>query len=1257
MARRRTTTDADAAVEPLDSNVAETGTPVESASEVTQKPRRTRKTPAVATTDATSTETAPVTDTPAEQPAPKPRRTRAKAADVVVVADEQSGANVQATDEPAAPARQTRTRRTTKPVVEEATPTSVAEPMVVEAIAPQVVDLSGPQRTRGRRRPVENATVVEVPVVSNDDDIQTAGQTGEANGESTDGAENFRSRNQRTRRGRGRRGRGGDVVTDAGQDTENAAGDTDETATDETSSDPSSRSARSRRGRGRRGRSGEPETTEVAAGAESSDATGGESDSDDDDGRGDRRRGRGLRRTRTVAAPQLMLGGDGSSETSESDADEAAAPARRSQRSANLPPAIPLLVPIPEEPLPPVFAPLSTDLLERFSASSVRLVNGRPILHVNGDARPAIMFFVNTEGDFDRSVAQRQIRYAYQAGVRVFTMLAHLPWRTSADERNYAHLEEMLQFVADIAPEAMILPRLIFSPPSGWVRRNPDDMAIGVDGPTGDVPLGSQAFWAGDAEDALRAAIERMAAGPHASRVLGVYLEHGEWIYDRVAGYDRSPVNTKAFRRWLRSEYRGNVVQLRAAWHDGNVTFDNADVPSYPAPTNFPVGANQFFGPRERRWVDFHKFSSAIAAQVINRLGRVVKETSGDKLTVAVSYGYTFELPRGHSGHLALADVLAAPYVDMLTGPFSYTGREAGGSAPFPSPVDSIALHGKLWIAEDDTKTYLASDESPDTYNVRLDDLRQTQTVHARNFGAALAKGTGISWMDLWGEGWLDTEEIWEALAAMVDFAYVHLDRQLKRTEPIPTPAVAVFVDEASCMNVRDEDLLNSLVGGHRDTFARAGVDVGYYLLSDLASEKFTHTVKLAILLNAFTIPEATRTAIRTKLNNHGTTVVWMMAPGCIDGPVSELSEIVGVHLKLQPYASKAGSTFLNNSGTPLLEGINGMTFGDTVRRHPLIAIDDFRSRTLAEYPNRNASVAIRKHPRHQSMFIGEPVLSLGLLRNLCRLAGIHRYQADDDVMWVSDNWLAIHSGPGGGIKVVLPIDTGLYDVVYGEVITTRGYGRGFPIPERGTRLLVIGGTDVQAEYGADGGGVVDGFGDDVLPVFEPFVFEAEDVPTQVDPAPEEDLLAKAIAMMPEHMMEAKAVDIETDPNTGEQTRRRRRRRRGESYDREVAEPLAENAAAAVVETKTLPPLDELLPESTEVTGELPPVPDELQPLESLIVAEEAPVKRRRATTRRTKKAVDETPLKEVVSETANVSDAPADQLIAESEPEVTEGE
>ena len=75
------------------------------------------------------------------------------------------------------------------------------------------------------------------------------------------------------------------------------------------------------------------------------------------------------------------------------------------------------------------------------------------------------------------------------------------------------------------------------------------------------------------------------------------------------------------------------------------------------------------------------------------------------------------------------------------------------------------------------------------------------------------------------------------------------------------------------------------------------------------------------------------------------------------------------------------------------------------------------------------------------------------------------------------------------------------------------------------------------------------------------------------------------------------------------------------------------------------------------IRDRLPPVPDELQPLASLIVPELAPAKRRRATTRRTKKVADATPVEEVVTEANNLSDASADQPTAEPEQEVTEGE
>ena len=83
MARRRTTTDADATVESPESIVADNGNQPESTPEATPKPRRTRKPTVVADGDETST----IDAAAAPDVAPKPRRTRAKAVEPAATAD------------------------------------------------------------------------------------------------------------------------------------------------------------------------------------------------------------------------------------------------------------------------------------------------------------------------------------------------------------------------------------------------------------------------------------------------------------------------------------------------------------------------------------------------------------------------------------------------------------------------------------------------------------------------------------------------------------------------------------------------------------------------------------------------------------------------------------------------------------------------------------------------------------------------------------------------------------------------------------------------------------------------------------------------------------------------------------------------------------------------------------------------------------------------------------------------------------------
>ena len=199
-------------------------------------------------------------------------------------------------------------------------------------------------------------------------------------------------------------------------------------------------------------------------------------------------------------------------------------------------------------PIAPRYLPLPDETLARFCEVTVAPHNGVVELSINGIPLLPVFLFVNTEvadePEAAREIAVSQIKRAYNSGVRAFTLLAHLPWRKKSGERRFDSLDAMLALVAESAPDAFILPRLIFSPPVSWERANPEQMARFSNEETGDASLGSDLFWNGEATDALRAAIEHLAESEHAARILGVYLERGEWFQPKGLGADDSEANT-----------------------------------------------------------------------------------------------------------------------------------------------------------------------------------------------------------------------------------------------------------------------------------------------------------------------------------------------------------------------------------------------------------------------------------------------------------------------------------------------------------------------------------------------------------------------------------------------------------------------------------------------------------------------------------------------------------------------------------------
>jgi hypothetical protein len=118
-----------------------------------------------------------------------------------------------------------------------------------------------------------------------------------------------------------------------------------------------------------------------------------------------------------------------------------------------------------------------------------------------------------------------------------------------------------------------------------------------------------------------------------------------------------------------------------------------------------------------------------------------------------------------------------------------------------------------------------------------------------------------------------------------------------------------------------------------------------------------------------------------------------------------EMSDVIGMHLRLQPWGSKTG-TVITDGRSPLTDGQRGQRIGDPEERrvNPSFTVADARAQVLGEYVHSgNPSLAVRKHAEWQSVFLGETRLTPFLLRGLYRLAGVPTYTIEDDVPgWVT---------------------------------------------------------------------------------------------------------------------------------------------------------------------------------------------------------------------------------------------------------------
>lgn len=405
--------------------------------------------------------------------------------------------------------------------------------------------------------------------------------------------------------------------------------------------------------------------------------------------------------------------------------------------------------------------------------AEVRMIEGHPALFIKGNAVPPFAY-MSYFGE------TRHYREIAAAGIHLYCFPAYLgdrginsasgigpfrpPIMPEENRLDYSSIREDFRKILEADPRAMVIIRVHLDVPGWWDMKYPGESSLQADG-TLERQSFSSPIWREHAGENLRSLVSWLLSSSYAEHLAGIHVAAGfteEWFYHFSETFaDRSPARRNAFRKWLKEEYRYDPSLLRKAWGDERVTFENAETADISGSVRNPVWRDPS---REPEVMDAFRFHARTMADNIAFFCGIVKQSSGGRLLTGAFYGYHFYVTDSRRGHGALARLLECPDLDYLSSPNVYK-REMGEDWAPMAAVQSVLLHGKLWMAENDTRTSLTTllkDSRPEIcppgqYESAVwlgpPALESSAALLWANSARMLSYGYGGWWFDMWG-GW-----------------------------------------------------------------------------------------------------------------------------------------------------------------------------------------------------------------------------------------------------------------------------------------------------------------------------------------------------------------------------------------------------------------------------------------------------------------------------------------------------------------------
>lgn len=719
--------------------------------------------------------------------------------------------------------------------------------------------------------------------------------------------------------------------------------------------------------------------------------------------------------------------------------------------------------------------------------TNVKMHGGRPAIVVDGRVYPPSFATVRTRDNGGRDIHfdPSYFESLGKAGIKVFFLHCNTLW---LQPNSIELFDREAQALLSVAPDAYILPRIGLHPPIEWIEAHPEECITYSDGARppfhlftesyeADLPMMyslASSLWREAAGEALAEVWKALMALPYADRIIGCFPAAGqssEWYSglpyidrdnERVQGY--SAAVKREFSLYL-SETYGTDEALRHAWHNETATIADPPIPTYE---------EHYFGmdvdfdaaiPKKKMLsnaetpkaecngthigaftdmntcphvYDFYRAHHKATARAQQHFARIIKSITPDRI-VGMCYGSQGcdnTLTSGRNGYVSM--LLDTPEYDFMLNPSVYQNRQPGGAPAQRVAEDSFALHGKVYISQEDTRTHAENRYFRNKYNV----YDETDAINAmkREYGKNICCDNYSWWFDqlLGGRRYRFPAiyDLIEKQQAIGREAY-QLDRKKE------SDVAFIFCERSTQVtSIQTTGEIAELLRNYELPYI--GVRYSQYYVHDLLDARVPKH-KLYVFVNCFVLTSEERSEIKMRLRREGAVALWLYASGFAD-PEAEvkmsaanISDLTGIKIEMENDRFDPIFRF-SGEAHPATAGLDRRELFGRFARHnyfgigpyhyshfesylyPLFHSVDPEAKNLAYFANVPfPAISLKECEGYTSIFYGAKLIDRSVLRAIARFAGAHIYSDSEDVLFVGKNYITHHSARSGEKRIFLP--------------------------------------------------------------------------------------------------------------------------------------------------------------------------------------------------------------------------------------------